>query len=160
MAAHSFKKVQQIPVSAEKAWEFFSSPANLETITPAGMGFRIISRYHGDKMYAGQLIEYKVKPLLGIPVYWMTEITQVKEPEYFIDEQRYGPYRLWHHQHHFRQIPGGVEMTDIVHYKIPLGFIGRLINRLVVRKKLEQIFSYRFRKVEERFGRFDMEKIS
>lgn len=160
MAAHSFKKVQQIPVSAEKAWEFFSSPANLETITPAGMGFRIISRHHGDKMYAGQLIEYKVKPLLGIPVYWMTEITQVKEPEYFIDEQRYGPYRLWHHQHHFRQIPGGVEMTDIVHYKIPLGFIGRLINRLVVRKKLEQIFSYRFRKVEERFGKFDMEKIS
>lgn len=159
MAAHSFKKVQQIPVSAEKAWEFFSSPANLETITPAGMGFRIISRHHGDKMYAGQLIEYKVKPLLGIPVYWMTEITQVKEPEYFIDEQRYGPYRLWHHQHHFRQIPGGVEMTDIVHYKIPLGFIGRLINRLVVRKKLEQIFSYRFRKVEERFGKFDMEKI-
>lgn len=118
------------------------------------MGFKIISRHQGDKVYAGQIIEYKVKPLLGIPVYWMTEITQVKDQEYFIDEQRFGPYRLWHHQHHFREIPGGVEMTDIVHYKIPLGLIGRLANRLFVRKKLEKIFHYRFGKVEELFGKF------
>lgn len=152
MAAHSFKKVQHIPVSLPEAWDFFSHPDNLQKITPDGMGFRVISKHHGDKMYAGQIIEYKVKPLLSIPLYWMTEITQVKDREYFIDEQRYGPYRLWHHQHHFREIPGGVEMTDIVHYRLPLGFIGRIANRLIVAKKLEQIFQYRFQKVEELFG--------
>jgi ligand-binding SRPBCC domain-containing protein len=103
-------------------------------------------------MYAGQLIEYKVKPVLGIPMYWMTEITQVKDQSYFIDEQRFGPYTLWHHQHHFKAIPGGVEMTDIIHYRIPLGWLGRLANRLFVAKKLEGIFSYRFKKVEEMFG--------
>lgn len=103
-------------------------------------------------MYAGQIIEYKVRPVAGIPVYWMTEITQVKDREYFIDEQRFGPYALWHHQHHFRPIPGGVEMTDIVHYKNPLGFLGRLANRLFVARKLEHIFQYRYKKVEELFG--------
>ena len=152
MAAHSIKTVQQIPVSLEEAWSFFSNPANLQAITPPGMGFRIISKHHGPQMYAGQIIEYKVKPLAGIPVYWMTEITQVKDREYFIDEQRFGPYALWHHQHHFKAIPGGVEMTDIVHYKNPLGFLGRLVNRLFVARKLEQIFRYRYRRVEELFG--------
>jgi ligand-binding SRPBCC domain-containing protein len=152
MAAHTIKTVQKIPVSLEKAWEFFSNPANLQAITPDDMGFKIISRHHGDKMYAGQIIEYKVKPLLGIPVYWMTEITQVKDKEYFIDEQRYGPYSLWHHQHHFKGINGGVEMTDIVHYKMPLGLIGRLANKLFVRRKLSKIFTYRYQKVIELFG--------
>ena len=155
MAAHSIKTVQKIPVSLAEAWAFFSDPANLQAITPGDMGFRIISKHHGEKMYAGQIIEYKVRPLLGIPVYWMTEITQVKDGEYFIDEQRFGPYALWHHQHHFREIPGGVEMTDIVHYKNPLGFLGRIANALFVKKKLTQIFDYRYRKVEEMFGRFE-----
>lgn len=152
MAAHSIKTVQQIPVSLEKAWEFFSNPANLQAITPGDMGFTIISKHHGPVMYAGQLIEYKVKPVLGIPMYWMTEITQVKDQSYFIDEQRFGPYTLWHHQHHFKAIPGGVEMTDIIHYRIPLGWLGRLANRLFVAKKLEGIFRYRYQKVEELFG--------
>lgn len=152
MAAHTIKTVQKIPVSLDKAWEFFSDPANLQLITPPGMGFQILSQHHGSIMYAGQIIEYKVKPLAGIPVYWMTEITQVKNREYFIDEQRYGPYKLWHHQHHFREIPGGVEMTDIVHYKIPMGFIGRIANSLFVKKKLAGIFSFRKQKVEELFG--------
>lgn len=152
MASHSIKTVQKIPVTPETAWAFFSNPANLQTITPAGMGFRIISKHHGEKMYAGQLIEYRVSPVAGIPVYWMTEITQVKEGQYFIDEQRFGPYALWHHQHHFRPVEGGVEMTDIVHYRIPLWVLGRLANSLFVRKKLRSIFQYRFRKVEELFG--------
>ncbi len=152
MAAHSIKTVQKIPVTLEQAWAFFSNPANLQAITPPEMSFRIISAHHGDKMYAGQIIEYKVKPVAGIPVYWMTEITQVKEGEYFIDEQRFGPYRLWHHQHHFRSIPGGVEMTDIVHYKNPLGWLGRLANTLFVRKKLSTIFEYRRQRVESLFG--------
>ena len=102
-------------------------------------------------MYAGQLIEYRVSPLLGIPLYWMTEITQVVEGKYFIDEQRFGPYALWHHQHHFREVAGGVEMTDIVHYKIPLGILGALADRLFVHQKLKQIFDYRFQAVSQLF---------
>jgi len=152
MAAHSIKTVQKIPVSLEKAWDFFSNPANLQAITPDNMGFKVVSKHHGPVMYAGQIIEYTVKPVLNIPLYWMTEITQVKDNAYFIDEQRYGPYSLWHHQHHFRAVPGGVEMTDIVHYKNPLGFLGRIANTIFVRKKLQSIFDYRFSKVEELFG--------
>jgi len=152
MATYSFQTKQCIPISTEQAWDFFSSPANLQRITPAEMGFKIISRFHGLRMYPGQLIEYKVHPLLGIPVYWMTEITQVQEPVYFIDQQRFGPYTLWHHQHHFKAIPGGVEMTDIVHYRIPLGLLGDLANWLFVKKKLESIFQYRYKAVEELFG--------
>lgn len=151
-AAHTIKTIQKIPVTLEQAWAFFSDPANLQKITPADMGFEIISKHHGERMYPGQLIEYKVSPLLGIKMYWMTEITQVKDGVYFIDEQRFGPYKLWHHQHHFREIPGGVEMTDIVHYKIPMGILGRLANILFVQKKLRTIFDFRYRKAEDIFG--------
>ena len=154
MAAHSIKTVQKIPISLDKAWDFFSNPANLQAITPDNMGFKVISKHHGDTMYAGQIIEYTVRPVLGIPLYWMTEITQVKDREYFIDEQRFGPYSLWHHQHHFKAIEGGVEMTDIVHYKNPLGILGKLANTLFVRNKLKGIFDYRFKKVEEMFGKW------
>src|ERR1700733_12252498 len=124
MSVHSFKKIQFIPATLNQAWDFFSSPANLPLITPPEMDFRIISKFHSDKVYAGQLIEYKLRPLPGIRVYWMTEITHVKDGVYFVDEQRYGPYSLWHHQHHFVEKDGGVEMTDIVHYKAPFGVIG------------------------------------
>ncbi len=148
---YSLKTVQQIPVSLDTAWSFFSNPANLQRITPGHLGFRIISEHHGDTMYAGQIIEYKVSPLLGIPLYWMTEITHVEPGRFFVDEQRFGPYSLWHHQHHFREVPGGVEMTDIVHYKLPLGFLGDLAHGLMVRKQLKEIFDYRFRAVEELF---------
>jgi ligand-binding SRPBCC domain-containing protein len=115
------------------------------------MGFYIISKHHGAKMYPGQIIEYTVKPLFGIPLYWMTEITHVEEGKYFVDEQRFGPYSLWHHQHHFREVPGGVEMTDIVHYKIPLWILGDIANALFVRQQLQGIFDYRYKKVEELF---------
>jgi len=154
MAVHSIKTVQKIPVSLKEAWDFFSSPANLQAITPANMGFKIISKHHGEKMYPSQVIEYKVSPLFNIPLYWMTEITNVEEPKYFIDVQRKGPYALWHHQHHFKEIEGGVEMTDIVHYKNPLGFIGEIANNLFVKKQLNNIFQYRFSKVEEVFGKW------
>jgi ligand-binding SRPBCC domain-containing protein len=102
---------QFIPISLTEAWDFFSSPANLAKITPAKMGFNIISKFHGEKMYPGQIIEYTVKPLLNIPLYWMTEITHVQEGAYFVDEQRFGPYTMWHHQHHFKAVPGGVKMS-------------------------------------------------
>ncbi|MBS1653269.1 MAG: SRPBCC family protein [Bacteroidetes bacterium] len=156
MAVHSIKTVQKIPVSLNEAWQFFSSPANLQAITPKDMGFEIISLHHGDKMYAGQIIEYKVRPLLGIPLYWMTEITHVEDKKYFVDEQRFGPYSLWHHQHHFKEIDGGVEMTDIVHYKLPLWFVGDIAHALFVRKKLNNIFTYRFNKIEELFGKWKL----
>lgn len=154
MKAHSIKTVQKIPVSLDEAWGFFSNPANLQVITPAGMGFRVISKHHGAVMYAGQIIEYTVRPVLNIPLYWMTEILQVKEKEYFIDVQRKGPYTMWHHQHHFKAIDGGVEMTDIVHYKNPLMLLGRMANGLFVRKKLKEIFNFRIQKVEELFGQW------
>jgi ligand-binding SRPBCC domain-containing protein len=152
MAVYSIKTVQRMPVSLAQAWDFFSSPANLQTITPPYMGFTIISQHHGDKMYPGQIIEYKVTPVLGIPLYWMTEITHVQEERFFVDEQRFGPYSLWHHQHHFKAIEGGVEMTDIVHYKLPLWWLGNLANALFVKKQLAGIFEYRKKKVEEMFG--------
>ena len=140
---YSFKRVQVLPVSAKEAWSFFSDPANLAAITPGRLKFRVISTFSSPAIYAGQVIEYKVSPFPGIPLYWMTEITHVKEGEYFVDEQRFGPYRFWHHQHFFKETAEGVEMTDIVHYGLPFGFIGRIANRLFVKKQLEQIFDYR-----------------
>lgn len=154
MAAHSIKTTQKIPVSLQQVWDFFSNPANLQAITPGNMGVKVISKHQGDTMYAGQIIEYTVRPFLNIPLYWMTEITQVNDQQYFIDEQRFGPYSLWHHQHHFKAIEGGVEMTDIVHYKNPLGILGRLANILFVKKKIKGVFDYRFSKVEELFGKW------
>jgi len=149
---YSFKTMQTIPISLDAAWDFFSDPQNLATITPGNMGFITISKFHGDKMYPGQIIEYKVSPVLGIPLYWMTEIIHVSDKKYFVDEQRYGPYSMWHHQHHFKTVDGGVEMTDIVHYKLPLWLLGDIANSLFVKKQLQNIFDYRFKKVEEMFG--------
>jgi ligand-binding SRPBCC domain-containing protein len=154
MAAYSIKTVQKIPASLKEAWDFFSNPGNLQAITPGNMGFKIISRHNHSMMYPGQIIEYKVRPLKGISVYWMTEITNVKEGKYFIDEQRMGPFRFWHHEHHFGEIDGGVEMTDIIHYKNPFGLIGKIANGLFVRNQLNKIFEYRYRKVEELFGKW------
>jgi ligand-binding SRPBCC domain-containing protein len=149
---YSIKTVQRIPISLAAAWNFFSSPDNLKEITPNNIGFNIISKHHGNKMYPGQIIEYKVRPILGIPLYWMTEITHVEEKKYFIDEQRYGPYSLWHHQHHFSEIEGGVEMIDIVHYKLPFWFLGDMVNAILVKNQLKKIFDYRYKKVEKLFG--------
>ena len=117
------------------------------------MGFKIIGEAFKDDMYAGQIIQYTVKPLLGIPLYWMTEITHVKDKEYFVDEQRFGPYSLWHHQHHFKQTNNGIEMTDLVHYKVPYWFIGDIANTLIVKKQLKEIFDFRRKAVEEKFGK-------
>lgn len=148
---YSIKITQKIPVNIETAWDFFSSPSNLQAITPANMGFNVISKHHGERMYPGQIIEYKVSPVLNIPLYWMTEITHVEDKKYFVDEQRFGPYTLWHHQHHFKAIGDGVEMTDIVHYKLPLSFLGDIANSLFVKKQLKEIFDYRYTKVEQLF---------
>lgn len=152
---YSLKTIQKIPISLDKAWDFFSKPDNLNAITPDHLGFNIISQHHGTSMYAGQIIEYRVSPVLNIPLYWMTEITHVQDKQYFVDEQRFGPYSLWHHQHHFRDIEGGVEMTDIVHYKLPFWVLGDIARALFVKKQLEDIFAYRVTAVDKLFGKWE-----
>jgi ligand-binding SRPBCC domain-containing protein len=155
MRIYSLKRVQNIPTTLDKAWDFFSSPFNLAQITPQELKFEIISRYDSDRVYAGQLIEYKLSPLPLFRFYWMTEITHVVSGRYFVDEQRHGPYRMWHHQHHFREIEGGIEMTDIVHYQMPLGVMGVLAHGLFVGSQLERIFAFRREKIGEIFGAWD-----
>jgi len=150
---YTLKTEQAVPISLEQAWDFFSSPLNLAKITPKEMNFVVTSDYTADtKMYPGMIITYIVSPVLGIKMNWMTEITHVKEGEYFVDEQRFGPYALWHHQHHFKSIPGGVLMTDILNYAIPYGIIGRLANTILVKNQIKKIFSYREKAIKELFG--------
>jgi len=153
MSVYTLKRTQRLPIALDAAWEFFSSLANLKEITPSHLGFHIKSDPEWlGKMYPGQIISYTVSPLLGIPLFWMTEITHVQEGAYFVDEQRVGPYALWHHQHHFKTIPGGVEMTDLVHYRLPLGILGRFAHFLFVGRQLKQIFDYRCQVLSQRFG--------
>ena len=155
MAVHVLKQVQTLPVTLDEAWDFFSHPKNLAVMTPEYLNLRFTNELFGEEMYAGQVMTYNVKPLLGIPMFWMTEITHVQPKRFFVDEQRFGPYALWHHQHHFRKVTGGVEMTDLIHYKAPMGPLGDLAVRLFIRRQLEGIFAFRRRKVEELFGRVD-----
>lgn len=143
-AVYTFTRRQSIDAPPGKVWDFVSSPANLARITPAGMGFDIISPAE-KKMYEGMIIIYRVKPLAGIPVTWVTEITHITEGSYFVDEQRSGPYTLWHHRHFIEPDGNGTMMTDIVTYRPPLGILGRIANSLFIRKKLGQIFDYRER---------------
>ena len=148
---YTLERLQKLPVSLEEAWNFFQNPANLATITPDYMGFDILSEVP-DQMYPGLFIHYKVSPLLGIKMNWTTEITHVNAPHYFVDEQRVGPYAIWHHEHHFKEIDGGVEMLDRVSYKVPLGVLGKIAHPIVVKGKLQEIFDYRVAKVQELFG--------
>lgn len=153
MALHSFSTLQTLPMTLDEAWDFFSSPANLKEITPDHLGFQITSKFHGKKMYPGQIISYIVKPILGIPLEWVTEITHVEDKHFFVDEQRFGPYAFWHHQHIFRAVEGGVEMRDIVHYKVPFGILGDIANALFVKRQLKGIFDYRYTLLEKKFGK-------
>ncbi len=153
MSLHSLKSIQKLPIDLDKAWDFFSSPANLKIITPDYMGFKVTSEGADVKMFPGMIISYIVRPVLHLPMEWVTEITHVREKEYFVDEQRFGPYSLWHHKHFFKPIEGGVEMTDIVHYKIPFGPVGDMADKIFVRKKLQEIFNYRTQKLTELFGK-------
>lgn len=149
---HRMFSEQQLPISIDEAWDFFSSPKNLQTLTPDYMGFEITSTFFKEKMYPGQLISYKVKPLLGIPLNWITEITHVKENEFFVDEQRFGPYQMWHHEHHFEENEKGVLMTDIVHYKLAWYKGGSITNALIVKNQVNGIFEYRNKKIADLFG--------
>ena len=148
---YQFKTSQKLNISINEAWNFLSNPKNLKDITPEYMRFDIIS---GDdkKMFPGQIIEYILTQVFNIPFKWVTEITHVKQKKYFVDEQRFGPYSFWHHKHFIKEVEDGVIMEDIVHYKLPLGIIGRLAHRLFVRNKVEEIFSFRRKKLDSLFN--------
>jgi len=149
---HTLQTKQFIKSDIQTVWDFMSSPENLEKITPTYMGFKILSDLNNSKMYPGQIIEYYVTPVAGIKMHWVTEITHVKNLEFFVDEQRFGPYAFWHHKHFLKQVDGGIEMIDIVHYKAPFGFIGRIANALFIEKKIKEIFDFRYKKLEEIFN--------
>lgn len=151
MKLYQLHAKQAVPISKEEAWEFLSNPKNLEKITPESMGFQI--RDGADKpMFAGQIIQYKVSPFPGFSTKWVSEITQVQKPDYFVDVQLFGPYALWHHKHFITEIDGGVLLEDIVDYKLPLGFLGQIAHPLLVKKQLLTIFKHRENALIERFG--------
>ena len=150
-AVHIFESKQFLPISLSEAWDFFSTPDNLRVLTPDYLQMTITSRSGALKIYTGQIISYRLKPIFGIPVSWVTEITHVSERCFFVDEQRFGPYAFWHHTHIFLAVPGGVEMRDMVHYKLPLGFLGRWAHMLFVRRQLEDIFNFRKNYLDQKY---------
>lgn len=151
MKLYQLKTSQKLPISIQTAWEFFSNPTNLSKITPPWLNFEVRTKLP-EKMYCGMIITYFVRPLLNISQTWVTEITHVNQPNYFVDEQRFGPYKFWHHQHSFTKTEdGGVIMDDIVSYVIPFGFLGRIINYFIVSKKVKEIFDYRKTVLEKMF---------
>ena len=153
MKIFRLEKSINLPITIEECWEFFSNPNNLKVITPKYMGFDILD-LEDTKMYAGQIIKYNVSPLFGLNMKWVTEITHVRDTEYFVDEQRFGPYALWPHKHFIKEIKDGVEIEDIIDYKIPLGILGQLVHPILVKPKLEEIFRFREKKLIELFGRY------
>lgn len=150
MKIYTLKSKIILPVSMETCWNYFSDPKNLQKITPPDMHFNITSE-PSDKMYPGQIITYRIKIFPMISVSWVTEITHVKDHEYFVDEQRFGPYKFWHHRHSFRETESGIEMTDLVHYAVPFGIIGRLAHKLIIKKKLKNIFDFRTARLKAEF---------
>jgi ligand-binding SRPBCC domain-containing protein len=133
---------QALPIGLDEAWHFFTQPGNLKKITPPHMGFDITSS-NLEPIYAGQVITYKVSPIAGIKTNWITEITHVNDRKYFVDEQRFGPYSMWHHEHIFEETKDGVLMTDRVSYKIPFGPLGSIAQKLFIKKQLQSIFTFR-----------------
>lgn len=154
MKLYQLHSKQALPITREKAWHFLSSPKNLQMITPNRMGFRILSG--GDRsIFPGQIIQYKVSPFPGYHTQWVTEITHMSKGNYFVDEQRFGPYALWHHKHFIQEIDGGIEMEDLIDYKIPFGILGQWMHPLIVKKQLLKIFEYREKKLTQLFGKIE-----
>jgi ligand-binding SRPBCC domain-containing protein len=151
MKVYKLETVQHVNATIEECWDFFSSPKNLQTITLDNMSFEI-QDFDGKRMYPGQVITYTLKPVFGIKINWMTIITVSEENKYFVDEQRFGPYSLWHHKHFFEKTETGTKMTDVVHYALPFGYLGRIMNTFVVKNKLKTIFDYRRTKIEKLFN--------
>ncbi len=151
MKVYKLETIQILPISLEEAWDFFSTPKNLQKITPKELDFKILPDFKDQKMFPGQVINYIVKPVLNIPMRWTTEITHVAQNQYFVDEQRFGPYAFWHHKHFFKAVEGGVEMIDEVHYALPFGILGNIAHVLFVKNKLNSIFSFRKETLEKYF---------
>lgn len=151
MKLHTLVQEQRLPITREAAWEFFSTPRNLNEITPKDIGFEILNS-PGDKAHEGQIIAYRIEILPMIRVKWITEIKAVEEGFSFVDEQRFGPYQFWHHRHTFEEIPGGVLMRDLVHYGLGFGPFGEIAHAVFVRRKLESIFNYRREILAARYG--------
>lgn len=151
MSVYRLLRQQQIPATLPHVWQFFSDARNLAVLTPPHMRMRITSGNLPDEIYPGMVITYKVSPVAGIALSWMTEITHVVKEKLFVDEQRHGPFSMWHHQHLFEENAGGVLMTDIVHYRLPFSFIGNAANSVFVRRQLQDIFDFRHRSIESLF---------
>lgn len=151
MAIHILNKKQFLPIDIELSWDFFSDPKNLKLITPPSLGLEITSEDVNNEIYEGMIITYNVTPFPGITTTWVTEITHLKKPFYFIDEQRIGPYKLWHHQHFFSKHENGIIAEDLIHYAIPFGPLGNLLNSIYIRNNLDKIFNYRKNVLEEIF---------
>ena len=151
MKLHRLEERQRLPVTREEAWTFFSDPANLAAITPPWLAFEVTSPLP-PALYPGLIVSYRIRPLGRTPLTWVTEISHVRTGELFVDEQRFGPFRFWHHQHHFHPCPGGMEMIDLVHYGLPLGPFGELAHALAIGRRLREIFAYRREVLAARFG--------
>ncbi len=151
MRLYVIDRVQRLPISVDRAWRFFSNPLNLGDLTPPMLGLRVIDG-GGERLRPGMIITYRLHPFFGLRLSWVTEITHVKESQYFVDEQRFGPYKFWHHQHRFGEVPGGIEMRDIVNYGLPFGPLGRVAHSTVVGRNLHRIFDFRRKVLEDRFG--------
>lgn len=151
MRLHTIREKQTLNLSLSEAWTFFSNPRNLSLLTPPSLGLELDTE-PPQEMHPGMILEYRIRPLLGIPMRWVTEITHVVPLRLFVDEQRFGPYRFWHHQHLFRETPGGLEMEDIVHYALPFGPLGRVANALVTAGQVNRIFEFRRLFLERTFG--------
>ena len=150
MKIHRFESVQILPISLSEAWGFFSTPANLDDMTPPELAFETLSG--GDEaMFPGQIIVHRIQILPGIWSQWVTEIVEVADGHYFIDEQRSGPYRFWHHLHRFESCPEGVRILDRVHYALPFHPFSAPFHGLFIQPKLEQIFQFRREILERRF---------
>ncbi len=149
---YQVKRKQNIPITLEKAWDFFSNIDNLVKITPVHLNYKIHSRSDAGEMYPGMIITYYISPILNLSIKWGTEITQIKEHSYFIDNQIKGPFKIWHHEHRFMEKGNSVEVNDILYYDIPYGFIGRFLNKFFISKRVNDIFDYREQKIKELFG--------
>jgi ligand-binding SRPBCC domain-containing protein len=156
MKVYTQKYKQFIHADIDTVWDFFSNPSNLGKITPAEMNFKTLYITGGETMYAGQLMSYKVSPFPFMRIRWTTEIKVAKYQQHFIDEQKFGPFAMWYHQHFFEVKDGGVEMIDEISYAIPFGFLGRLANSLLVEKQVKNIFKFRKEAVERIFKQIEV----
>ncbi|MGD9331871.1 MAG: SRPBCC family protein [Desulfobacterales bacterium] len=150
MKTHCIERIQRLPIGLDQAWAFFSNPANLPLITPPWLNFTITSRVPAT-IYPGLILTYRLSPAAGFAIPWVSEITHARAPRYFVDEQRSGPYRFWHHQHHLAAAPGGVQVIDTVHYSLPLGIFGLALHALWVKRRLDEIFSFRYHALDQLF---------